>query len=181
MGVGEIRNAAVLALQTTFLGGVDDAVMRLLNVERVVTTGVGKSYVAALKFAATCNAFGVPAQPVHATELLHGELGAVTHRDGIVAFSYSGETSELHLVAIRRRFAVGVYGQRDCSLSLATDVSLIVNASDAASEHVPTASFIAQVMLGDELAHELARRRGATGLEETHPGGNLGRTRPWEC
>ena len=56
---------------------------------RVITTGIGKAGFIARKFAATLASTGTPAFFIHPAEAGHGDLGMVTTRDTIVAFSTS--------------------------------------------------------------------------------------------
>src|ERR1700731_4160916 len=63
--------------------------------QRVVLLGVGKSGLIARKVAATLRSTGIPAQFLHPTEALHGDLGIIAPGDVLLALSSSGETEEL--------------------------------------------------------------------------------------
>uniref|UniRef100_A0A1A9UKA9 SIS domain-containing protein n=1 Tax=Glossina austeni TaxID=7395 RepID=A0A1A9UKA9_GLOAU len=68
----------------------------LLNCSgKIVTMGVGKSGYIARKLAATFSSTGNPSFFVHPTEASHGDLGMLSSGDIIIAFSKSGESSEI--------------------------------------------------------------------------------------
>ena len=62
---------------------------------RIAVTGMGKSGHVARKVAATLASTGSPAYFIHPAEASHGDLGMLTSRDAVIAFSSSGNTSEL--------------------------------------------------------------------------------------
>src|SRR4051812_23489364 len=62
---------------------------------KVITTGVGKSGMAARKIAATLTSTGCPAIFLHPSEAMHGDLGIVESGDAVVALSNGGESEEL--------------------------------------------------------------------------------------
>lgn len=71
---------------------------------RVIVTGMGKSGRICRKIAATLASTGTPAFFLHPADALHGDLGAVTADDVVVALSYGGETPEVvRLVEIVKR------------------------------------------------------------------------------
>lgn len=74
---------------------------------KVVTTGIGKAGFIAHKFAATLSSTGTPAVYVHPAEAGHGDLGMVTERDVIVAFSTSGKSREVvQMLEIARHLGI---------------------------------------------------------------------------
>lgn len=158
------------------------AARQLSDKNRIVVTGVGKSGIAAEKFAATLRAYGIASNFMHPVDALHGDIGAMSDEDGLVVFSASANTKELHsLLEHTSRPDVGVFGVRG-SLCDAVHYPLCTGfgpESDTVSSFVPTVSFIAQVIASDMIAIELAALRGAPGPKATHPGGNLGSTSPW--
>ena len=60
----------------------------------VVIAGLGKSGLVGAKIAATLASTGTPSFFMHATDALHGDSGALTPDDVLIAISNSGETSE---------------------------------------------------------------------------------------
>ena len=80
------------ALDQRFVNAVT---MILESPGRVVVTGMGKSGHIARKVSATLASTGTPALFLHPAEAIHGDLGMVTGQDIILAFSNSGETTEI--------------------------------------------------------------------------------------
>ena len=61
----------------------------------IITLGVGKSGHIANKVSATLSSTGSPSYFIHAGEALHGDIGAISKKDAILIFSYSGESQEI--------------------------------------------------------------------------------------
>ena len=160
---------------------------------RVIVTGMGKSGLIARKVAATLNSTGSPAMFLHPTEALHGDLGMVVRGDVVLAFSASGETSEiLQLLATVRRLGVPLVTltcddlhsnpqetQGRSTLAQAGDVALDCSVAHEACSLglAPTASTTTMLALGDALAVALSERRGfkEEDFANLHPGGKLGK------
>jgi len=150
---------------------------------RVIVTGMGKSGHVATKVAATFSSTGTPAQFVHPAEASHGDLGMITDRDAVIAFSNSGETTELaDLVTYTKRFEIpliAVTGRAGSTLSQAADVTLLLPPTPEACPMglAPTTSTTVMMALGDALAVALLERKGfsADDFRVLHPGGKLGR------
>ena len=160
---------------------------------RVIVTGMGKSGLIARKVAATLNSTGSPAMFLHPTEALHGDLGMVVRGDVVLAFSASGETSEiLQLLATVKRLGVPLVTltcddlhsnpqetQSRSTLAQAGDVALDCSVAHEACSLglAPTASTTTMLALGDALAVALSERRGfkEEDFANLHPGGKLGK------
>jgi len=178
-----LEAAGLRALAAALDGSFTAAVERLAGIAgRVVVTGMGKSGHIARKVAATLASTGTPALFVHPAEASHGDLGMVVAGDAVLAFSNSGETSELaDLVAHTRRFGlplIAVTARPASTLAAAADVVLLLPAAAEACPMglAPTTSTAMQMALGDALAVALLTRRGFTASEfrQFHPGGRLG-------
>lgn len=150
---------------------------------RIAVTGMGKSGHVARKVAATLASTGSPAYFIHPGEASHGDLGMLSPRDAVLAFSNSGNTAELSdivLYAARRDIAlIGVTRNADSLLGKhATHILLLPLVPEADPlDCAPTTSTVLQMALGDALALTLMRRRGCSPEEfhRWHPGGSLGR------
>jgi arabinose-5-phosphate isomerase len=150
---------------------------------RVVLTGIGKSGLIARKIAATLLSTGTPAQFLHPTEALHGDLGLLSREDVLLALSYSGETEELlRLLPVLPRLGVTLVSLTGCATSTLAKASahvLDVSVDREACNHqlAPTASTTTMLALGDALAIDVSRRLGfqPQHFAELHPGGQLGR------
>ena len=150
---------------------------------KVILAGMGKSGLIAQKIAATLTSTGTPSLFLHAGESSHGDLGIITRQDVVIAFSYSGETSEV-VQMIGHIHAIGVpliamTGQPDSTLAQAATVHLSVAVEKEACPLglTPTASSTATLALGDALAMCLLEQRQfrEDDFATFHPGGSLGR------
>jgi arabinose-5-phosphate isomerase len=167
---------------------VGDDFVRALNLVdkckgKVVTTGVGKSGMAARKIAATLTSTGCPAVFLHPSEAMHGDLGIVETEDVVIALSNSGESEELLAILpallARRVPIIAIVGNLISTLAQKATVNL-----DAAIEReacplnlAPTTSVVVAMALGDALAMTLQKKRGFREEDYAlnHPGGRLGR------
>lgn len=149
---------------------------------RVIVTGMGKSGHVGTKVAATFASTGTPSFFVHPSEAGHGDLGMITHRDIILALSWSGETAELaSVIDFSRRHGVpliGVSSNARSTLAKAADIAISLPTAREACPHnlAPTTSSVMQLALGDALAIALLESRGftASDFKAFHPGGKLG-------
>jgi arabinose-5-phosphate isomerase len=150
---------------------------------KVITTGVGKSGVAARKLAATLTSTGCPAVFLHPSEAMHGDLGIVQQQDVVIALSNGGESEELLAILpalLAREVAlIAIVGNQTSTLAQRATVTL-----DASIEReacplnlAPTTSVLVAMALGDALAMTLQKRRGFREEDYAlnHPGGRLGR------
>ena len=150
---------------------------------RVIVTGMGKSGHVAHKVASTLASAGTPSFFVHPGEASHGDLGMITREDTVVAFSNSGETSEILLIVpLIKRLGVpllALTGNPSSRLARAAEVNIDVSVAKEACPLglAPTASTTAALAMGDAIAIALleARGFGAEDFARSHPGGRLGR------
>lgn len=150
---------------------------------RVVLTGLGKSGHIAHKISSTLSSTGTPSIFLHPAEALHGDLGALTEQDCLLAIAFGGETAEvLEVVKYAKRIGVKVIaltGKMESTLAKSADV--ILNGSVAqeacALNLAPTSSSTVALALGDALAVATMRARGfaADDFARLHPSGSLGR------
>jgi arabinose-5-phosphate isomerase len=150
---------------------------------RIVVSGIGKSGHIGKKVAATFASTGSPAFFVHPAEASHGDLGMVTQHDVFVAFSNSGETSELTAIVpiIKRTGAklIALTGNPSSTLAELADAHINVGVEKEACplNLAPTASTTAALAMGDALAVALLDAQGfkPEDFARSHPGGSLGR------
>ena len=150
---------------------------------RVIVSGMGKSGHIARKLAATLASTGTTAYYIHPGEASHGDLGMIGPEDAIIAFSKSGDTSELadmlHYAARFRIPLIGVTERAGSSLAEAATVPLVLPACPEACPMglAPTTSTTLMLALGDALAVTLLQRKGFTAddFRVFHPGGKLGK------
>ncbi len=164
-------------------GAFRDAI-RLMNEckGRVITTGVGKSGIAARKLAATLTSTGCPAVFLHPAEAMHGDLGIVQQGDIVIAMSHSGESTELNDLLpylTQRAPIIALVGNPHSTLAQRAQVVIDASVEREACPLLlaPTASVVVAIALGDALAMTLQKVRGRTAEDYAvnHPGGRLGR------
>jgi arabinose-5-phosphate isomerase len=149
----------------------------------VVVTGLGKSGLVGAKIAATLSSTGTPSFFLHSADALHGDSGALTPGDVLIAISNSGETAEVNAFAT---MAKGWGNQviaitKDANSSLAKSANAVINiACDKEADPLnlaPTTSTTLTIAVGDALASALMAHRGFTAQDfgKRHPGGALGK------
>lgn len=185
-----VFDAEIAALQQTrnrldgqFNLAVDLLQATLANGGKIIVTGVGKSFHIGQKIAATFTSTGAPANVLHPSEAMHGDLGLVQAGDAVLALSYSGESDELvNLLPMLKRAGarvIALTGTVDSTL--ATHSDLVLDAAVAREacpfNMVPTASTTVALAIGDALVIALLAARGVTREEYArfHPGGAIGR------
>lgn len=176
--------AALEALGATVGEEFGRAVASILGLRgRLVTTGIGKSGYIARKFAATLASTGTPALYVHPAEAAHGDLGMLMPHDGLIAFSNSGNTSELQPILNHANklglVVIGMAGKAESLVMRHSSIRLLLPQLDEAcpANLAPTTSTVMMLSLGDALAMAAARARGMSraGFEALHPGGTIGK------
>ncbi len=183
----ELESAGLLALITALKSDLSSPFNRAVDIMRqaegrVIVTGMGKSGHVGQKTAATFASTGTPSYFVHPSEASHGDLGMITDKDIVLAFSWSGETVELsNLLDYAKRFAVpliSVTSRTESTLAQASEVALVLPRAKEACPHglAPTTSTTMQLALGDALAIALLESRGFSSedFKIFHPGGQLG-------
>jgi arabinose-5-phosphate isomerase len=175
---------ALLALSAALDDNFAKAVTTLLSLRgRVVTTGMGKSGYVARKVMATLSSTGLPSVFVHPGEAAHGDLGMLAPGDGLIAFSNSGETSELQpVIAHAKKLGlpiIAVASRAESLLMRQADIGILLPAVGEAcpANLAPTTSTAMMMALGDALAMSAMQVRGISraGFEELHPGGAIGK------
>jgi len=180
----EIEQASIAAVSAALDEDFCRAVQCILALDgRLVVLGMGKSGIIAQKIAATFASTGTPAFFVHAAEAQHGDLGMITRADAVLAFSHSGETSEvIGLMPMMKRMGIpliAITGKRQSTLAEHAEMVLHVDVSKEACPMnlAPTASTTASLALGDALAVVVLQQRGFSpdDFARFHPAGSLGR------
>lgn len=130
---------------------------------KIICTGIGKSGHVATKVAATMTSMGSPAFFLHPTEAAHGDLGIITDKDAVLAFSRSGRAVEMITIvefAKNKGVPIVLISENDTdSLAEFADVVLKMPALDEEWGHAPTTSTIIQMAIGDAIAVTLAQKK----------------------
>src|ERR1700740_2223495 len=178
-----IEAEAIAGLIERLDGQFEKAVELLYGCKgRVVVTGLGKSGLIGRKISATFSSTGTPSIFLHAADALHGDLGALTAEDVMLAISTSGETEEIvEILESVKRMGIRLIGltAKRSTLAGASDVVLDISVKEEACSLnlAPTASTAAALAMGDALAISLLDRRGfkEEDFAALHPGGRLGK------
>jgi len=149
----------------------------------VVITGLGKSGLVGAKIAATLSSTGTPSFFLHSADALHGDSGALTSGDVLIAISNSGETAEVTAIANMAKgwgnSVIAITKNADSSLAKVADAVINI-AFDKEADPLnlaPTTSTTLTIAVGDALASALMAHRGFTSQDfgKRHPGGALGK------
>ncbi len=180
----EALNALRGDLGDAFIELVNRALEILKNGGKLVLCGVGKSAHISRKIAATLSSTGSQAVFMHPVEAMHGDLGVLSHRDLLLAVSYSGETDELLAVlpAVHRLGVdiVAITGKADSRLAKVSElvVPMPVPREACPFNLAPTATTTALAALGDALAMTLLHCHHfmISDYAKLHPAGAIGRS-----
>lgn len=150
---------------------------------KVIVTGVGKSGNIGAKIAATLSSTGTPAFFINPLDAYHGDLGAMTSDDVVLALSNSGHTDELlRFVPMLLHMNVPIIGMSRNPNSLLAKYSTVhiqvkVDHEACPLNLAPTSSTTAVLAMGDALAVALMQVRDfrPRDFAQFHPGGELGK------
>jgi arabinose-5-phosphate isomerase len=150
---------------------------------KVIVTGVGKSGNIGAKIAATLASTGTPAFFINPLDAYHGDLGAMTSEDVVLAISNSGQTDELlRFIPILLHMHVPIIGMSRNPESLlakysTVHVKVFVDHEACPLNLAPTSSTTAALAMGDALAVALMQVRDfkPRDFAQFHPGGELGK------
>lgn len=150
---------------------------------KLIIVGIGKSAHVGNKIVATLNSTGTPAQFLHASEAIHGDLGVIQKQDVVLCISNSGNSPEIATLApFLKQYSsavIGMTGNPDSKLAEYSDIVLNTKVEKEACpiKLAPTSSTTVQMALGDALAVCLMELKGfkANDFAKFHPGGSLGK------
>lgn len=150
---------------------------------KVIVTGVGKSGLIGQKIAATLSSTGTPSFFIHPIEAMHGDLGAISKYDIVIAISYSGESDEIvRLMPHLKRLSYKIITMTksiNSSISKQGDYFINISVSKEACplDIAPTSSTTLTLALGDAIAICLMKKRDFkdSDFAAFHPGGALGK------
>jgi arabinose-5-phosphate isomerase len=150
----------------------------------LIFLGIGKSGKVSEKISATLSSLGKPSFYINAAEASHGDLGAITKKDSLIIFSYSGETEELvDLLPNLKQKKVNicsVTGNKNSSISLSSKAHISLNLKKEADilNLAPTSSTTAMMMIGDAISIAITNYEGLkrSDFGANHPGGSLGKS-----
>lgn len=159
--------------------------IELINLSKgkLIVVGIGKSAHIANKIVATLNSTGTPAQFLHASEAIHGDLGVIQKTDIVLCISNSGNSPEIvAILPFLKDYSSSLIGMTGNSKSKLAKFSEVVLDSSVENEAcpiklAPTSSTTVQMALGDALAVCLMELNGfkEKDFAKFHPGGSLGK------
>ena len=150
----------------------------------LIFLGIGKSGKVSEKISATLSSLGKPSFYINAAEASHGDLGAITKKDSLIIFSYSGETEELvdllpNLMQKKVNIC-SVTGNKNSSIALSSKAHISLNLEKEADmlNLAPTSSTTAMMMIGDAISVAITNYEGLkrSDFGANHPGGSLGKS-----
>ena len=175
---------ATLALIEQLDENFDKAVELMYHCKgKVIVTGVGKSGNIGAKIAATLSSTGTPAFFANPLDVFHGDLGAMTKDDVVLALSNSGQTDELlRFIRMILHMNIPIIGMSANPKSLlakysTTHIKVWVEKEACPLNLAPTSSTTAALVMGDALAIALmeVRKFRPKDFAQFHPGGELGK------
>ena len=175
---------ATLALIEQLDENFDKAVELMYHCKgKVIVTGVGKSGNIGAKIAATLSSTGTPAFFANPLDVFHGDLGAMTKDDVVLALSNSGQTDELlRFIPMILHMNIPIIGMSANPKSLlakysTTHIKVWVEKEACPLNLAPTSSTTAALVMGDALAIALmeVRKFRPKDFAQFHPGGELGK------
>ncbi len=183
----EIIKKEIVALNRTLKKidhSFEEACDVLINITgKVITIGLGKSGYIAMKMSGTLSSTGTPSIFIHATEALHGDVGAINKNDAVIIYSNSGETNEiiklLPLLKILKCPIISVTGNLTSTLAKYSDLSLDASVTREACPNnlAPSSSVVCALALSDALALSISAKKNFSmkDFAKTHPEGTLGK------
>ena len=150
----------------------------------LIFLGIGKSGKVSEKISATLSSLGKPSFYINAAEASHGDLGAITKKDSLIIFSYSGETEEvvdlLPNLKQKKVNICSVTGNKNSSIALSSKAHISLNLKKEADmlNLAPTSSTTAMMMIGDAISVAISNYEGLkrSDFGANHPGGSLGKS-----
>lgn len=150
---------------------------------KLIVVGIGKSAHVGNKIVATLNSTGTPAQFLHASEAIHGDLGVIQKSDVVLCISNSGNSPEIvNLLPFLKEYSASLIGMTGNLNSKLAEFSEVILDSSVEKEAcpiklAPTSSTTVQMALGDALAVCLMEISGfrEQDFAKFHPGGSLGK------
>lgn len=150
---------------------------------KLIIVGIGKSAHVGNKIVATLNSTGTPAQFLHASEAIHGDLGVIQKTDVVLCISNSGNSPEIvNLLPFLKDYSSALIGMTGNLNSKLAEFSAVVLDTSVEKEAcpiklAPTSSTTVQMALGDALAVCLMELNEfkENDFAKFHPGGSLGK------
>lgn len=165
---------------------LDESFIKIANLVNdckgnLIVVGVGKSGIVGRKIAASFASCGVKSFFIHASELMHGDLGNISKEDLVILISFSGKSEEvLKIIPFLKDRACTLISISQSNSPLANSClfNIATNCNEAITNlPAPTSSTTLTLALADALlACVIALRDfSVSDFGINHPGGALGK------
>jgi len=191
----EERASEILKLQIYALNGIKitpsmlTAIKKIVSMHkspgRVITTGMGKAGIIAMKMSATLASIGFPSFFVHPAEAAHGDVGRISSDDLVIVFSHSGTTGEvvnmiqsLHSLNGHKNYVITISSSQNPTIPTDLAVSYGSIQESCVVSKVPSTSTTVMLVIADILAITSAESLGLNDdwFKNRHPGGAIGQS-----
>ena len=180
-----IQKEAVQNLKITenMISSIEEIAKKQKKKNHIITTGMGKAGIIAIKMSATLASIGIPSFYVNPAEAAHGDLGRILPEDLIIVFSHSGKTKEiqnmvskLHELNSHKNYVIliGSTSQPNFSTDLVINYGNIDESCIV--KKVPSTSTTLMLIIADIIAITAAESIGFNDewFKKRHPGGEIG-------
>ncbi|MBL3284267.1 Arabinose 5-phosphate isomerase KdsD [Rickettsiales endosymbiont of Paramecium tredecaurelia] len=176
-----IKYLELLLNNTSFFNTLEEALALILKAKnKLVFSGVGKSWIIANKICASFVSTGTFACCLNPMDAMHGDLGVMQDDDVLICLSNSGNTEELvrlaEVIKEKKNQIIVITGNSSSTLARMSDVCLAFTNKEASLLGAPTTSCIISLLIGDILCiltYE-AKEFGAQEYLALHPAGAIG-------
>jgi len=180
-----IQKNAVNNLKITenMISAINEIVKKQNKKNHIITTGMGKAGIIAIKMSATLASIGIPSFYVNPAEAAHGDLGRIFPEDLLVVFSHSGKTKEIQNMINKLNelnshknyiISIGSSSQPEFSADITIDYGNIDESCTV--KKVPSTSTTLMLIIADIIAITAAESIGFNDewFKKRHPGGEIG-------
>ena len=181
--LSELLRSSAIDAQTRQKAEFEHFLKALINCPgKRIFIGVGKSAHIARLLAASFSSCGMASFFEHASELMHGDLGAIEQEDLPIILSFSGQSPEVLAITQQfHRLNIKYLSMSLADSSLAQSALVNIDLSCVKCELLdfgaPTSSCILMLAFGQALLASSCEERGfcAEHFASNHPGGTLGK------
>lgn len=163
----------------------DKLINEILSTEgKIIFSSIGKSFFISQKIASSMSSLGKPSIAIHATELLHGDLGFISKGDLLILMSHSGESEEIiKLSTVSKSLgikAISITGNINSTLSKYSSHNFSYPSVKEVSLNglAPTTSSTTMLILGDLIAITIENitNFNVRDYSKIHPLGAIGKS-----
>lgn len=172
-----------LQIDQNIINAIDRIIMAKSANSRIITTGMGKAGIIAIKMSATLASIGLPSFFVSPAESGHGDLGRITPDDLVIVFSNSGTTAELisminnlHKFNGKKNTIIHIGGTDKPQIPSEIIINYGKVPESCVVSKVPSTSTTLMLLIADILAITAAESLGFNDdwFKIRHPGGAIG-------